>query len=164
MIATAIAVGMVWRPVANAQGPERKQEVTIPGTNLSLKGGWRVLFHQGCRFAVPVSWHADTEGTLATAPDGSNILVGVFRINSWSAHKAQIKAAFGHVNVMHEDNDRRLWFEIGDKPRVQHYVDVLNGPTVCSAILETRMIATSDADDTIKRIIDSVGPVAAGRP
>ena len=73
--------------------------------------------------------------------------------------KAQIKAAFGRVNAMHEDSDRRLWFEIGDKPRVQHYVDVVNGLSVCSALLEIRTATTSDAEGTTKRIVESVGPV-----
>src|SRR5262249_10896066 len=119
---------------------------------------WQLLFHHGCRVAVPVSWHAEHERSRATAPDGSNLSIGVFKITNWSAHKAQIKAAFGRVNVMHEDSERRLWFEIGDKPLVQHYVDVRNGPTVCSAILEIRTTAATDADDTTKRIIESLGP------
>ena len=142
----------------NAQGPERKQEVKIPGMDLWLKGGWQVLFHQGCRFAVPVSWHADAEGSVATGPDGSSVSVRIFRITKWSAHKGQIKAAFGRVNLMHEDSERRLWFEIGAKPRVQHYVDVLNGLSVCSALLDIRMATTPDAEDTTRRIAESVGP------
>jgi len=82
----------------------------------------------------------------------------MFKITSWSAHKAQIKAAFGRVKVMHEDSERRLWFEIGDKPRIQHYVDVVNGLSVCSGLLEIRTTTTPDAEDTTKRIAESVGP------
>jgi hypothetical protein len=96
--------------------------------------------------------------SLALAPDGSYISIRMFRITSWPAHKAQIRAAFGRVTVVHEDSDRRLWFEIGDKPRVQHYIDVTNGLSVCSGLFEIRTATTPDADDTSKRIAESVGP------
>ena len=151
-----LIAGAALASVVNAQGPERT--VKVPGLDLTLKGGWQVLFHQGCRFAVPVSWRADVSGSSATARDGSNISIQMFRITSWSGHKAQIKAAFGRVNVMHEDSDKRLWFEIGDKPHVQHYIDVRSGTNVCSALLETWATDTADAADTTKRIVDSVGP------
>lgn len=158
VVATALLAAAVVGPPLDAQKPERKQEVKIPGIDVSLKGGWELLFHDGCRFAVPVSWHADPDGSLARAPDGSNVSIRMFKTTSWSAHKAQIKAAFGPVNVMHEDSERRLWFEIGDKPRVQHYVDVPNGLSVCSALLEIRAATTPDAEDTTKRIAESIGP------
>ena|SRR5579871_884236 len=145
----------------DAQRPERQQEVQIPGTNLRLKRGWQLLLYRGCRFAVPGSWRANVEHSLATAPDGSSIAVRMFDITSWSAHKAQLKRAFGHVNVLHEDSERRLWFEIGDPSRVQHYVDVLNGLSVCSAIVEIRAATAPDADDTTARIIESVGAAPA---
>jgi hypothetical protein len=141
-----------------AQKPERNQQVKIPGNDAALKTGWRLLSHDGCRFAVPGSWRTDADGSLAVAPDGSNISVRMFRITNWSAHKAQIKAAFGRVNAMHEDSDRRLWFEIGDKRRVQHYIDVSHGLSVCSALLEVRAATKPDAEDTTKRIVESVGP------
>lgn len=153
LVATALA-----GPAARAQKPERQAEVRIPGLDVSVKAGWQIFFHQGCRFAVPGPWRADADGGQATAPDGSSISVRMFRITSWSAHKAQIKAAFGRVNVMHEDSERRLWFEIGDKPRVQHYVDVANGPGLCSALLEIRSAASPETEDLTKRIVDSVGP------
>ncbi len=141
-----------------AQRPERQQEVKVPGTNISLRVGWLLLFREGCRFAVPGSWHPNDDASLVIAPDGSNISVRAFRVTSWSAHKAQIKAAFGSVKVVHEDSDLRLWFEIGEKTRIQHYVDVLNGPTVCSALLEIHVPTMPDAADTLNRIVASVGP------
>ena len=142
---------------SHAQRPERQQEVKVPGIEVSLKVGWQLLFHDGCRFAVPGSWRPDADVSFVRAPDGSNLSVRMFKIASWSAHKAQIKAAFGHVTVVHEDTERRLWFEIGEKPRVQHYIDVANGLSVCSGLLEIRTSTTSDTDDTIKRIADSIG-------
>ena len=133
-------------------GPSVRAQPDVP-----VRDGWQLRIHQGCRFAVPGSWHFEADGSLATAPDGSSISVRMFRITSWSAHKAGIKAAFGQVNVMHEDSDHRLWFEIGDASRVQHHVDVPSGLGVCSALLEIRA-ATTGTDDTVKRIAESVGP------
>jgi hypothetical protein len=82
----------------------------------------------------------------------------MFHIADWAAHEARINAAFGPVNVMHEDADRRFWFEIGEKPRVQHYIDVASGLRVCSALLEIRSRSGPDIDDTAKTIAESVGP------
>jgi len=155
--AVVVATALV-EPLPHAQTPERNREVKLPWMDLSLKEGWQLLFRQGCRFAVPGSWHTDADNGFAQAPDGSNISLRTFKIANWSVHKAQIKAAFGHVNVMHEDSNRRLWFEIGSQPRVQHYLDVLHGLSVCSALLEMRgELTTPDVEDTVMRIVDSVG-------
>ncbi len=87
----------------------------------------------------------------------------MFHIRDWAAHKTRIKAAFGRVGAMHEDSARRLWFEIGDKPRVQHYVDVVSDLIVCSALIELRSSGT-DVDGTTKGIAESVGPAPDKRP
>lgn len=145
-------------PALSAQKPERKQEVEIPGINISLKAGWQLLFHDGCRFAVPGSWHSEAGASVVSAPDGSNVSVRMFKITNWSAHKAQIRAAFGHVQAVHEDSDERLWLEIGDNLRVQHYIDVAHGLNVCSGLLEIRIATTPDAEETAKRIVESIGP------
>jgi hypothetical protein len=122
-----------------------------------LRPGWQVLVYDRCRFAVPGSWHADDNASVAVAPDGSNISVRVYRIASWPAHTAQIKAAFGRVQAVHEDSDRRLWLEIADGLRVQHYIEVPKGHIVCSALLEIRPATTPDPEDTTRGIADSVG-------
>jgi len=158
VVAFALLVAAVVGPAVDAQKPERKQEVKVPGLDVPLKAGWQLLFYKGCRFAVPVSWHTNVDASLVLAPDGSNVSVRMFKVASWSTHKAQIKAAFGRVDVVNEDSERRLWFEIGDKGRVQHYIDVPNGLTVCSALLEIRAATTPDAEDTTRRIADSLGP------
>jgi hypothetical protein len=106
-----------------------------------------------------MSWRATEDASEVVAPDGSNLSVRLFRIANWSTHKTQIKAAYGRVKILHEDSERRLWFEIGDKPRVQHYIEVANGLTVCSGLLEIRA-TTPDAEDTTKRIADSMGPAS----
>src|SRR5437773_1164324 len=98
-----------------------------------LRAGWQLLFHDGCRVAVPASWRADPDAGFVLGPVGDNLSVQRFTITNWSAHKAQVRAAFGRVNVVHEDSDRRLWLEIGDKHSTQHYIDVpllkhLHGP------------------------------------
>jgi hypothetical protein len=116
-----------------------------------------MLFFDGCGFAVPVSWRANEDASSVKAPDGSNLSVRRFKIASWSAHKAQIKAAFGRVNVVHEDSERRLWFEIGDPPRVQHFIDVIGGLAVCNGLLEIRAATNLTAGD-VRRIADSVAP------
>jgi hypothetical protein len=141
----------------NAQRPERQQEVGVPGIGVTLKAGWQLLFQDGCRFAVPGSWRQD-RGGLVLAPDGSNLSVRMFQITNWSTHKSQILAAYGRVNVLHEDSARRLWFEIGDKERTQHYIEVVNGGVTCAGLLEVRAATTPDARDTTNRIADSIGP------
>jgi hypothetical protein len=128
----------------------------IPGLDLPLKAGWKLLVSHECRFAVPASWRASEDASLATAPDGNQISVRMFQILSWGDHTSQILTAFGSVRVLHENSDRRLWFEIGDPPRVQHFIDVSNGLSVCNGLLDIRR-ATLTADD-VSRIADSIGP------
>jgi hypothetical protein len=143
--------------VVETQRPERPQEVRVPGIGVMLKAGWQLLFHDSCRFAVPGSWHLDADANLVLAPDGSNLSVRTLRIASWQAHKAQIRAAYVHLKVVHEDSDHRFWFEIGDEPRIQHYIAVVNGQNVCVGLLDIYGKTTPDSADTVKRIADSIG-------
>jgi hypothetical protein len=161
LAAAACFVALVARPTFDAQKPERKQEVKIPGIGVSLKGGWQLVFYEGCRFAVPGSWHPDADGSLARAPDGSNLSIRTFNVRSWSAHKALIREAFGQVNAVHEDSERRLWFEIGDQTRVQHYIVVPSGVAVCAVLLEIHTTTMPDMQNTTKRIAESIGPASA---
>ncbi len=78
-------------------------------------------------------------------------------MTNWSAHRAQIRAAFGQVRVLHEDSARRLWFEIGDEQRTQHFIDVANGLGACTGLLEIRAATTLTAGD-VNRIADGIGP------
>jgi hypothetical protein len=156
-----VAVLATGRPV-DAQRSQRQQEMRGPGLVVPLKAGWQSLTYDGCRFAVPVSWRAAADGGSSVGPDGSNLSVRRFTIGSWSAHKAQIKAAFGRVNLVHEDSDRRLWFEIGGPPRVQHLVDVVDGQAACNGLLEIRGATTLMAED-VNRIADSIGPSPSNR-
>jgi hypothetical protein len=158
LVALVVTVGPV-----SGQRPERQQDVPVPGIGVALKAGWQLRFHDHCRFAVPGTWRAAADGSAAFSPDGNNVSIRMFTITSWSAHKAQIKAAYGRVNVLHEDSDRRLWFEFGDKSRVQHYVDVANGLSVCVGLLEARAVTALNAED-VTRIVESIGPVPAHWP
>ena len=141
----------------DAQKPERSQEVLVPGIGVALKAGWQLLMEHGCRFAVPRSWQAAADGRGAFSPDGNSLSVTELKITSWSAHKAQIKAAFGHLRAVHEDSDRRLWFEFVDNHRLEHYIDVANGSDACVGLLQIRAAATLNQDDA-DRIADSIGP------
>jgi hypothetical protein len=162
LAASLVAVMVTARPV-DAQRSERQQEVQMPGIGISLKAGWQLRIYDGCRFAVPRFWHATADGSSVAGPDGSNLSVRAYRIKSWSDHKAQIKRAFGRVNVVHEDSERLLWFEIGDRPRVQHYIDVVNGLTSCTGLLEIRAATTLSAE-AVNTIAKSIGPAPAHWP
>jgi hypothetical protein len=152
LVALVATVGAVSGP-----RPQRQPEVLVPGAGIALKPGWQLRVHDHCRFAVPGTWRAATDGSGAFSPDGTNLSVRMFTIMNWSAHKAQIKAAYGRVNVLHEDSERRLWFEFGDKSRVQHYVDVANGLSVCVGLLEARAVTALSAAD-VTSIVESIGP------
>jgi hypothetical protein len=160
-VASLVAVAVTIR-TADGQRAERQQEIRVPGMGITLKGGWQLVFHDGCRFAVPGLWHPDADGSYVFAPDGSNLSVRMFRVTNWSTHKAQIRAAFGQVRVLHEDSARRLWFEIGDEQRTQHFIDVANGLGACTGLLEIRAATTLNADD-VNRIADSIGPAPDNR-
>jgi len=126
--------------------------------NVMLKAGWQLLFDKNCRFAVPVSWHQVGDSSLVSAPDGSTLSVMTLQGVNWSAHKEHIRAAYVHLKVVHEDSNHRFWFEIGDAPRVQHYIAVANGSTICTGLLDIHSNTMPDREDTIKRIADSIGP------
>jgi hypothetical protein len=147
-----------------AQAPERSQEVEVPGLGIMLRAGWQLLFHDGCRFAVPLSWHRDPDEAFARGPDGSTFSIQMLRVTSWFAHKADVRDAFGRLRAVHEDSSRRLWFEIDDGPSVQHYIAVPDGPNVCAGWLVMRGRAGTSSWDTIKRIADSIGLAPEGWP
>jgi hypothetical protein len=147
-----------------AQRPESNREARPPGLDPPLLPGWQLLTYNRCRIAVPAAWHSESDGSLLLSTDGSSISMRMARMSDWTAHKAQIKAAFGQVNVVHEDDDQRIWLEIGANPRIQHYVAVPSGTNaVCSAILQLRP-STSTVDDTVRRIAQSIGPVPDSWP
>jgi hypothetical protein len=56
-----------------------------------------------------------------------------------------------------------LWFEFGEPPYIEHYVDVPSGLTACVGRLAIRGASTLTADAT-RRIAESVGPAPAHWP
>ena len=144
----------------HAQRPERQQEVSIPGLGITLKAGWQLRFHDGCRYAVPPAWRVTANGSQAFAPDGSSLSVWALHVPNWSLHKSQIKAAFGRVRSLREDSDQRLWIEAGDDSRMQQYVAVTDGSIACEGLLEIR--SPSSNTDTAQTIANGIGagPVA----
>ena len=138
--------------------PER-QDSRKPASGITLTDGWRLLSYDGCHFAVPGSWQQNADGSAVSAPDGSNLSVRMLRTANWSAHKSQVRAAFGQLSTVHEDSGRRLWFEFGDGSRTQHYIAVTNGARICAGLLETRTKAS--ARDT-SEIAASIGPDVGG--
>ena len=164
---TFMAFGALWTVLAlnpaRAQRPEPHHAAFVLDRSAVLKAAWQWHTYGGCRFSVPTSWHAVADGSATVAPDGSRLSIRMFKIRSWSAHKAQVRAAFGHVRLVHDDSDSRLWFEIGDLPRAQHFIDVARGRTACNGLLEIRTATTLSGED-VNRIADSIGPVSALRP
>ena len=75
-----------------------------------------------------------------------------------------IRAAYVHPKVVHEDSDRRFWFEIGDAPRIQLYIAAASGPTICDSLLEVRSETIPHREDTIRRIGTSIGPAPEDWP
>jgi len=145
-----------------AQAPERPQEVEVPGLGIMLKAGWQLLFHDRCRFAVPVSWHPDPDETFARAPDGSSITIEMQKMTNWSAYKADIRRMYAGAKL-YEDSSRRLWFAIHDGSRMQHYVAVVDAKNVCVGWLELHAGAWT-TPDLVKRIADSIGPAPDSWP
>jgi hypothetical protein len=153
--ALLVAMAVVGQ-VSEAQRPERQQEVQVPGVGFALRAGWQLLFYDGCRFAVPVSWRPNPDNSQVFAPDGSSLAVRMLHVPSWSMHKSRIGAAFGHMRTVHEDSDRRLWIESGGDKRSQHYIAVANGSSACGGLLEIRT-STPHAEETTNIIAHSIG-------
>jgi hypothetical protein len=98
---------------------------------------------------------------MVIAPDGiSSLSVRRFRIVNWSMHKAQIRAAFVPLNVVHEDSDHRFWFEVGNGQRIMHYIAIRNGLSACIGLMEIRAAAMPMADGTMDRIVEGIGPTS----
>lgn len=140
-----------------AQAPERPREVEVPGIGIMLKAGWQLLFHDRCRFAVPVSWHPDPDEAFARAPDGSTFSIQLLKVTNWSAHKADMRGTLSHARVIHDESDRRLWLETGDPGWVRHYIAVADNGTVCAGWLELRTGSSWNTSETVKRVADSIG-------
>jgi hypothetical protein len=146
--------------VASAQPPERQHDVLIPGLGVRLREAWQMLFHDGCRYAVPAAWRPTIDRSQVFASDGSSVSAWSLHVSSWSQHKARLKAAFTGDSIVREDSDSRFWIESHDGGRSQHYVAVTDGAAACACLLDIRP-SMPNADDTIAGILESIGVIAA---
>jgi hypothetical protein len=133
----------------------------VPAEGIAPKMGWQLLAHDGCQFAVPVSWRAAPDGDKVMAPDGiSNLSVRSFHILNWSRHKAHIRAAFVHLQIVHEDSDHRFWFENGNENGTMHYIAVRDGLSACIGLMQIHATARPMAKGTENSIAASIRPAA----
>jgi hypothetical protein len=159
-IGLVLAVATRQPGAVSAQKPDPPQKTLSPGRGVAPTTGWQRLIRDGCQFEVPISWRPAADGDSVNAPDGSNLSIRGVQILNWSQHKAQIREAFVHLKVVHEDSDRRFWFEIGTDKDTMHYVAVRNGVSACIGLLEIRGASAPMTEGTRNRIVASIGPAA----
>src|SRR5215831_9745612 len=148
------------RDAAGAQPPERQHDVLIPGTGVRLRESWQMLFHDGCRYAVPVAWRPVPDRSQVFAPDGSSVSIWALHVSNWSRHKSRLKSTFSGDSHVREDTDSRFWIESRDGVRSQHYVAVTDGAAACAGLVEINTLLPN-ADDTITAIVESIGMATA---
>lgn len=141
--------------LAAAQVATRPSQVTIPGTDISVRKGWRLSIENGCRSAVPVDWHVETRGFFSS-PGGWRLTVTSVPMASWLAHKRQARATFDQTATTHEDSDRRLWIESRHDAIVEHYVAVPAATRACVGVLEIPVRA-DPREETVGAIVESIG-------
>ncbi len=155
-VGIALTVAASHPGAVSAQKADPPQKALSPAKGVASSTAWQRLVRDGCQFDVPVSWRPAPDGDSVNAPDGSNLSVKGVQILNWSQHKAQIREAFVHLKVLHEDSDNRFWFEIGTEQDTTHYVAVRNGVSACIGLLEIRGAAMTEV--TRNRIVASIWP------
>jgi hypothetical protein len=159
-IACSVVVGSpgAWQRLA------AKDDVRVPGTTVVLKPGWKFLSYTGCGCVVPVLWQPSFDEPFAVGPDGSSLSIRKETIASWSEYKERVRRSYRDPKVVHEDSERRLWFETGADARLEHYVAAASGPTVCVGVLDVQRDSRSNAAETIATIARSIGLVPQNWP
>ena len=144
--------------LAATQVSTRPSQVTIPGTDIVVRKGWRLSIDSGCRSAVPVDWRVEGHGFFSSS-SGWRLTVTSVPMASWSVHKGQVRSTFdtpfGTAATTHEDSDRRLWIESRQDAMVQHYVAVHGVARACVGVLEIPLRA-EPSDDTVGVIVESI--------
>ena len=153
------AIGASESTVA-AQRLERPQELRLPGSDVTLRVDWQLLFHEECHFAVPKSWLPTVDHSLTRSRDGALTLV-VARVpfETWSGHKAQILATLPSA-VVEENTDSRFRLHVEDGQRLLGYVAVHDGAAACTGEIEVNKASAAKFSETMNRILESVGPSA----
>ena len=159
--AVAAAVGIAAVAELGGQTPLRPQEIEVPGFGMRLHAGWQLLFRDGCRFAVPATWNTSSEGGEVFAPDGS--MVWVYAPRSASGYARKLERGVRQKARVREDTPHRLWLEVSEGSRIQHYVDVFESGLTCSCVLDVRQ-SLPGGDETATRIVASVGKAPSSWP
>jgi hypothetical protein len=149
-IATIVGLG-------SAQNPLRPQTVTLPGTDIALEKGWRLLWtaDDACLYTVPATWAPAANHAWAVRPDGRiTVSVADTPSASWALYKRRVKDAVRPTAVL-DDSDRRLWVERADPQRILHHLSISDGRTVCSADLEVQR-SVEPTSDIVNKIIAGV--------
>jgi hypothetical protein len=158
-----VACSVVIVSAARQRSPA-KDDVRVPGTTVVLKAGWKFLSYTGCGCVVPVLWRPSFEEPLAIGPDGSSLSIRKETIASWSDYKERVRRSYGDPRIVHEDSERRLWFETGDEARLEHYIAAASGAIVCVGVLDVQRRSLSTAPETVAAIARSIGLVPPNWP
>ena len=143
-------------PAVIAQGPQRGQSVRVPGTDITLEAGWRLLWtaDQRCLYAIPAAWMVSGGGRRAEPPDGT-VTVSVVAIEApdWPSHRRAIKRAMP-AGTVREETSHRLWVERSEGSWQWQHVSVSEGTGGCSADIETH--PGDWFPDVVRKIASSV--------
>jgi hypothetical protein len=145
-----------------AQAPLGPPTVTIPGTDIAMRRGWRLSITGACRSAVPVEWHHESDAFF-WSPSGWRLTIASVHVSSWERHKADVRRAVVGLVAIRDDSERRLWIESRHAIRLEEHVAVNAGDHVCVGILDGPADGNL-APDIVDAIVDSVGPAPAGWP
>jgi hypothetical protein len=139
---------------------ERPQELRLPSSDVTLRVDWQLLFHDGCRFAVPASWPPAVDRGLIRSRDGAlTLVVAAVPLATWSGHKTQILAQM-HGAVVQEDTDTHFRLQVDNGHRIFDYVAVRDGAIACTGQIEVEVASAARFRETTNRILESVGPSA----
>src|SRR6516162_8350527 len=78
--------------IALACAVGQRREVTIPGTDLSVRPGWLLLVRDGCRFSIPLDWKDGPPEDAIEGPHGATLIIQRLRFGDWPAHVARVRA------------------------------------------------------------------------
>jgi hypothetical protein len=163
-----IPITAIWTVVgalaaATVQAPLRQRSVVLPGTDIVLEAGWRLLFtaDAACAYLVPATWPIAPNHTWATMPDGR--ISATFDNQpsaGWAMHKMRLRETLKPATVL-DDSDRRFWVELADSRRILHHISLTDGRTICSADVQVRR-TPEPASEIVDKIISGVRVTRAG--
>jgi len=155
LVMTIAATSMVGGSLAAAvQVPLRPNSIVLPGTDIVLEAGWRLVLteDEACAFMVPATWPVALNHRWAATPDGH--ISATFDNPppaSWAMHKMRIRDAIRPTAVL-DDSDRRLWVEFADERRILHHISLTDGRVICSADVQVQRSIEPTSDIVTKMI------------